>query len=523
MDLERGLLTVLKDLQSIDPKEHAELLELVRQISDLETFEAAKTEFLAFVRLMWPGFISGNHHKIMAKVVEDVVFGRESRVAVNLPPRFSKSEFFSYLMPAWAIGHRPSMKIIQICATADMAQGWSRKVRDLIRTEDYQRLFPGVRLKEDSKAAGRWHTSHGGEYFAVGAEGNVTGKGGDIVIIDDPTGEQQGVAAIGNPAVYDKVYSWYVGGPRQRLQPGGRICVVQSRWATNDFTGRLIKAERETEGENGDRWKIIELPAIMEGADGTKKSLWPEFWPLEQLEATRLSLPPFRWNAQYMQRPGNDSSAILKKEWWRRWPSSLAPKCDIKIITMDTAFSSKEGADYTAATVWGVFQDEFVPDEDGDKGKNRVMSQLILLDAWKERLSFPELKVAAHKYYVHWQPDIFIVEAQATGTPLLQELRARGIPVADYRPTRGTKDNPNTKIVRANSVSDILSSGIVWAPTMRWADDVIEECSQFPGGENDDYVDAVVMALMRFRQGGFIRLHSDYEEEWRPRRRVAYY
>lgn len=523
MDESKAFLTALRTLQSVDPKEYEQLLALVGQIGDLEKLDAAKTDFLAFVRLMWPGFIFGKHHKTMAKVIEDVVFGRESRVVVNLPPRMTKSEFFSFYMPAWAIGHQPNMKIIQICGTADMAQGWSRKVRDLIMTEDYQRLFPGVKLKADSKAAGRWHTSHGGEYFAVGAEGNVTGKGGDIVIIDDPTGEQQAIAAIGDPSVYDKVYHWYVGGPRQRLQPGGRIAVVQSRWATNDFTGRLLKAEKEADDSRADHWNVIELPAVLETESG-KKSLWPEFWSLAELERTRLALPPNRWNAQYLQQPGNDSSAILKREYWKRWPLAKPPQCDIKIVTMDTAFSDKEGADYTAVTTWGVFEDEVSrSDLLQDRHASKVLPQLFLLDAWKDRVTFPELKSLAHKHYLRWEPDIFIVEAQATGVPLIYELRARGIPVSEYRPSRGSKAAPNSKIMRANGVSDIMASGMVWAPETRWAEDVIEECSNFPGGDNDDYVDTVLMALMRFRQGGFIRLATDDWDDQPIQRRRAYY
>lgn len=529
MDLQKGFLTALKDLQQVDPKEYEQLLAMVSQIAELENLEGAKTSFLSFVKLMWPGFIYGNHHKIMAQAVEDVVSGRRERLVVNQAPRTSKSEFFSYLMPAWALGLQPQMQIIQICGTGEMAIEWSRKVRNLVMTEEYQRVFPGVRLRADSKAAGRWHTSHGGVYHAVGAEGNITGRGADLCIIDDPTGEQQAVSAMTNPAVYDKVYNWYVGGPRQRLQPGGRIAVVQSRWATNDFTGRLLKAEKEADSVDADHWHVIELPAVIDSTDENgqpiKKSLWPEFWSLARLEATRLSLPPFRWNAQYMQQPGSDSSAILKREYWKRWPGNRAPKCDIKIVTMDTAFSDKAGADYTACMTWGVFEEETArSDQMQDKNAGKILPQLFLLDAWKDRVTFPDLKAMAHKHYLKWQPDIFIVEGHATGQPLIYELRARGIPVSEYRPAgTGLKGQFNSKIMRANGVSDIMASGMVWAPETRWAEDVIDEVASFPGADHDDYVDTLIMALMRFRQGGFIRLATDDWDE-RPRRmRRAYY
>lgn len=508
----------LKLLQSVDPTEYDQLLELVGKIGELEEVEAARVDFMAFVKMMWPGFISGAHHKTMAGIIEGMIDGSKQRTIVNLAPRHTKSEFFSYLGPAWAIGRNPTWKILQICGTGDMARDWSRKVRDLVMTEDYQKLFPGVGLKPDSKAAGRWHTSHGGEYFAVGAEGNVTGKGGDLIIIDDPTGEQQAVTAINDPSVYRKVYDWYIAGPRQRLQPGGRIAVVQSRWATNDFTGALLKAEKEADNAKSDHWEVIELPAIMPSG----RPLWPEYWSLDKLEATKLALPGNRWSAQYMQRPSNDSSAIIKREWWRRWRMPRAPECSLKMVTVDTAYSAKETSDYTAFTTWGIFTGVSEP-TDKDKG-GKDIPQLILLDAWKERLDFPELKAIAHRYYLKWQPDIFMVEAKAAGAPLIYELRARGIPVQEYTPSRGTKLAPNDKISRVNAISDIFASGMVWAPELAWAEEVIEDCAAFPQGESDDIVDCVAMALMRFRQGGFLRLATDDwdDEPVRPRRRAYY-
>ena len=495
------------------PHEYAEITALMADIEKIEANQTAKTDFLAFARLMWPGILLGPHHRTMAKVIEAIVLGQERRAIVNMAPRMTKSEFFSYLMPAWYLGHYPGRKIIQICGTGDMAIGWSRKVRNLVATQEYQQVFPDVTLRQDSKAAGRWHTNHGGEYFAVGAEGNVTGKGGDVIIIDDPTGEQQAVAALGDPQIYRKVYDWYVAGPRQRLQPGGRIAVVQSRWATNDFTGQLLEAEKRADGPNVDHWNLIELPAILPSG----APIWPEFWSFEELERTRMSLPPQRWQAQYMQQPSSDHSAILKRDWWRIWKHDEPPVCELKMVTMDTAYSDKESADYSACTCWGLFN--------GADKNGKELPCLILLDAWKERLTFPDLKAAAHKYYLKWNPDIFIVEAKASGHPLIYELRARGIPVSEYTPVRGTKNNPNTKIMRANGVSDLMASGIVYAPNKQWADDVIEECASFPGGEHDDWVDCVVMALMRFRQGGMIRLATDsWDSEPLPVRRArAYY
>lgn len=503
----------------MDPAEYDRIVGLVKQIDEVEKVSTARTDFMAFVKAMWPGFIAGNHHKTMAKIIEGQILGNEKRTIINLAPRHTKSEFFSYLAPAWALGLHPTWKVLQICGTGDMAIGWSRKVRNLISTEEYQKVFPGTGLRADSKAAGRWHTNHGGEYFAVGAEGNVTGRGGDLIIIDDPTGEQQAVSALGDPSIYRKVYEWYVAGPRQRLQPGGRICVVQSRWAVNDFTGQLLKTEKESDDPHADKWKQVELPAIMPSG----QPLWPQYWPLAQLEATRLSLPPTRWNAQYLQKPSNDSSSILRREWWKRWEGRHAPECSLKMVTVDTAYSNKESADYTAFTTWGIFNAPSDRTEKDPGGKE--VANLILLDAWKERLDFPELKAVAHRHWLKWQPDIFMVEAKAAGAPLIYELRARGIPVQEYSPSRGTRAAPNDKIARVNAVADIFASGLVWAPMHHWAEEVIDDCAAFPQVEFDDIVDCVAMALMRFRQGGFIQLQTDSwdNEPVSYRRRAAYY
>lgn len=514
----KELAKTLKLLQSVDPKEYEELLSLTGKIDEMEAVTSARTNFMAFVKLMWPGFIVGAHHKTMAEVIEGQILGDKKRTIINLAPRHTKSEFFSYLAPAWALGMHPTWKVLQICGTGDMAIGWSRKVRNLIATEEYQQIFPNVSLRADSKAAGRWHTSHGGEYFAVGAEGNVTGKGGDLIIIDDPTGEQQAVSAIGDPSVFRKVYEWFVAGPRQRLQPNGRICVVQSRWAVNDFTGQLLRTEKEAVSDKADRWTVIELPAIMPSG----QPLWPEYWSLKNLEATRLSLPPNRWNAQYLQKPSNDSSSIIKREWWKRWERPHAPECSLKIVTVDTAYSSKESADYTAFTTWGIFGGE-TDRTDKDPG-GKETPNIILLDAWKERLDFPELKTVAHKHWLKWQPDVFMVEAKAAGAPLIYELRARGIPVQEYSPSRGTKYAPNDKITRVNAIADVFASGVVWAPMYHWAEELIDDCANFPQIEHDDLVDCVAMAMMRIRQGGLIKLQTDdWDDEPAYRRRRAYY
>jgi predicted phage terminase large subunit-like protein len=459
---------------------------------------------MKFVEEVWPGFIHGRHHEKMARAFERVANGDIKRLIINMPPRHTKSEFASYLLPAWFLGRFPHKKVIQTSHTAELAVGFGRKVRNLVDSEAYRRLFPAVELQSDSKAAGRWNTNHGGDYFAIGVGGAVTGKGADILIIDDPHSEQEATIAETNPEVYDKTYEWYTSGPRQRLQPGGAIVVVMTRWSKKDLTGQVVKAAAQRQGED---WEVIDFPAILPSGE----PLWPEFWKLEELEALRTELPNAKWQAQYMQQPTSDVSAIIKREWWQWWEDDSPPFCDFLIQSWDTAFLKTERSDYSACTTWGVF---YAPDTNG-----REQANIIALNAFKKRMEFPELKQRAYEEWREWEPDSLIVEAKAAGSPLIFELRAMGIPVQEYTPSKG-----NDKIARLNAVADIFASGRVWVPRTHWAEELVEEVASFPSGEHDDLVDSLTQALLRFRRGGFIRLASDEEDEPREfRRKVAYY
>jgi len=464
--------------------------------------EQAQGDFMAFVGEMWPGFIHGRHHKVMARKFEEIAEGKIKRLIINMPPRHTKSEFASFLLPAWFLGKYPQKKIIQTSNTAELAVGFGRKVRNLVSSEQYHKIFPNVNLRSDSKAAGRWATNQNGEYFAIGVGGTVTGKGADLLIIDDPHSEQEAALASGDPTVFDRVYEWYTSGPRQRLQPGGAIVVVMTRWSKRDLTGRIVQSSIDREGN--DEWEIIDFPAIMPSGN----PLWPQFWSIEELEALRSELPASKWNAQYQQSPTSEEGAIIKREWWQIWEKEDPPRCEYIIQSWDTAFTKNERSDYSACTTWGVFY----------MNENENDAHIILLDAFKRRMEFPELKKVAFDTYKEWEPDAFVVEAKASGAPLIYELRAMGIPVQEFTPSRG-----NDKMVRINSISDLFASGKVWAPGTRWADEVIEEMAAFPNSDHDDLVDSTTQALIRFRKGGFISLKSDEPYEPIMSKRKGYY
>ena len=801
----QALLTSLPNLPE------SQLQDLYRSLSEFEHIskkESAENDFLEFVGRVWPSFISGRHHKRMARAFERVARGECKRLIINMPPRHTKSEFASYLLPAWFLGKFPNKKIIQTSHTAELAVGFGRKVRNLVDSEPYKDVFPSTSLQADSKAAGRWNTNMGGEYFAIGVGGAVTGKGADLLIIDDPHSEQEATLAETNSEIYDKTYEWYTSGPRQRLQPGGSIVIVMcmtgdtlvlmadgtekplknirpgdvvatfdegrlstskvnnwqssgidqvykiqtqsgrilranerhpflvmnegvlewtrlkhlqvgdllvslkgaigqpeqkqspenvqpvkqkthttektqthrtsllditdngrgqlvlrkgvtlrsaltacvkrimasiiglqekeeqpqrneghtelkagtglrlsnmrtwwqnattvvmsvgnppqaktlgrtgaesyasiiattqeksegcfattatspldtekhqkylnelhrisdftadpvvlivadgeeevfdvevgrtenfiangvvshnTRWSKKDLTGQILKNSVQRSGEE---WELIEFPALLPSGN----PLWPEFWPVEELEVLKKELPTSKWMAQYQQNPTSEVSAIVKREWWKVWEKEDPPHCDFIIQSWDTAFLKSERADYSACTTWGIFY----PQENGEE----TNANIILLNAFKDRLEFPELKQRAYENWQEWEPDALIVEAKAAGSPLIYELRAMGIPVQEFSPSRG-----NDKIARLNAVSDLFASGRVWVPNRHWAEELVEEVASFPSGEHDDLVDSMTQALLRFRKGGFIRLDSDEKEEVRyfKHRRGGYY
>ena len=476
-----------------------EILALEQAKQTLSVRERAQNDFMTFVKHVYDGFIEGNHHKQVAKQFEKLAVNPGSRIIVNMPPRHTKSEFASYMLPAWLIGKNPELKIIQTTHTAELAVRFGRKVRYLMELDIYREIFPDVDLRADSKAAGRWETGQGGEYFAAGVGGAITGRGADLLIIDDPHSEQD---ALSETAM-ENAYEWYTSGPRQRLQPGGSIVVVMTRWSLKDLTGKLIKAQASD--VMSDQWDVVEFPAILP----SDNVLWPEFWKKDELLRVKASLSLGKWNAQWQQNPTAEEGAIIKKEWWNTWEKDSIPPVSYIMQSYDTAFSKKETADYSAITTWGVFQ----PEEGGP-------DNLILMDAKRGRWDFPELKTNALEEYNYWEPDMVLIEAKASGTPLTDELRTIGIPVVNYTPSKG-----RDKHTRMHMVAPIFESGKVWAPERKFSEEVIDECAAFPNGEHDDYCDSMSMALIRYRKGGFLRLDSDEQEDeptFRPQVRQYY-
>jgi len=486
----------LKKIQKLPPDVRKDFMRTFLLYSEKKNEHKIQNDFMSFVKHVWPDFVEGRHHQIIANKFNRLAEGKIKRLIINMPPRHTKSEFASFLLPAWMVGRDPKLKIIQSTHTTELAVRFGRKAKTLMDSEEYKQVFK-TRLREDSQAAGKWETQQGGEYYAAGVGSAITGRGANLLIIDDPHSEQDAL----NMQALERAYEWYTSGPRQRLQPGGAIVLVMTRWNTKDLTGALLQAQKEAKA---DQWEVVEFPAILPSG----KPVWPEYWKLEELEAVKASAGVQKWNAQYMQNPTSEEGAIIKREWWNDWEPDYIPTLHHVIQSYDTAFMKKETADYSAITTWGVFY------RNEDSGP-----QLILLDAVKDRLEFPELRRIALEQYNYWKPESVIVESKASGLPLTYELRKMGIPVINYTPSKG-----NDKHTRVNSVAPLFESGCIWAPKNKeFAQEVIEECAAFPYGDHDDLVDSMTQAVMRFRQGGFLEHPEDYKEEPLIKQQKVYY
>jgi predicted phage terminase large subunit-like protein len=489
-------------LPAMPDKQKRRTLDLLKQYDAQMTQTLGKESFLDFIQHVYPGYKVGPHHLKLIQIFEDIAAGKKKRVIVNIAPRHGKSELISYLAPAWFLGKYPQKKIIMGSHTADLAVNFGRRVRNLVGSDAYKGIFPQVELQSDSKSASRWGTNFNGEYFAIGVGGALAGRGADLFIIDDPHSEQE--AKTGRPDVFLPAWEWFQSGPLQRLMPGGAIVIVMTRWSKLDLTGMIV--QQTERNEDVDPWEVVEFPAIKD--DGT--ALWPEFWDVEELLSKKAALDIRYWNAQYMQQPTSEEGALIKREWWKIWEKEDPPECEFIIMSLDAAQEATNRADYNALTTWGVFYNE--------ETQNFA---IILLNAIKKRMEYPELKKLVLEEYREWQPDAFMVEKKSNGSALYQEFRRMGVPVGEFTPGKG-----QDKIARVNAVSDLFASGIVYAPDHRWAKEVIEECNDFPAGTNDDLVDSTTLALLRFRQGGFLRLPTDEPEDnflKQYRKKAAYY
>ena len=488
-----------------------ENLEALREGLHKVAVQRARDNFYAYVCLMAPvvipeKFVDGRHIKLLCEAAQEGENGKQKRQMVFLPPGSTKSKIMSVLFPSWVVGRHPNWPILQISHSAELAQGFGREVRDLMGDLLYQEIFPGVNLRADVQAAGRWMTTMGGKYYAAGAGAHIAGMRAKIAILDDLLSEQTARSKTEREAIN----SWYAKGLRSRLLPGGSIIIVNTRWHVADLSGYLLQQSAKDKKRLG--WKVISIPAILDSESAKLLGLsegdsyWPEYWPLQELLQIKADNIDEDWSALYMQSPIVADGSIFKEKYLKIWPTDEPPNCVFILQTLDTASTAETYSDYSVIQTWGIY--EHNPSVTEDLGP--TVHNLILLENYRERLEYPELRKKVVAKYNKWKPDVMLIEKKASGISLLQDLRLAGAPVQEFLPDRD-------KVARAYAATPLMNAGRVWIP--KWENrpsikSLVDELKAFSASKShahDDMVDALVMAVL-YLKSSFYLIHPDDPE-----------
>lgn len=428
---------------------------------------------LAFTGFTKRDYQPAAHHNLMAHYLQQIEQGEITRLMIFMPPRHGKSELTSRRFPAWYLGRNPNKQIIAASYNSDLAASFGRDVRNLVSDELYQDVFPGMGLRQDSKAADRWNTTNGGSYLSAGVGSGITGHGADLGIIDDPFKDR---AEANSQRIRDNVWNWYASAFYTRLMPNAAVVLTVTRWHEDDLAGRLIKAQASGGGEP---WTVLSLPAIATGPDQLGRiegdPLWPAWYPTDTLEKIKSTVGNYEWASLYQQSPYIEEGNIFKRHYWQYFRE--VPDYGLIIQSWDTAFKTGAENDFSVCTTWGM------------TGNN-----IHLLDVWKGRLEFPELKRKMVAVADRYNPDSILVEDKASGQSLIQELRrSTMLPII---PVKVDRDN----VTRAYAITPLIEGGRVYLPEWAtWKDEYINVMASFPSGAHDDEIDSTSQALEYLR------------------------
>jgi predicted phage terminase large subunit-like protein len=393
-----------------------------------------------------------------------------------MPPRHGKSLLTSTNYPAWYLGRHPDRSVIFATYGQELSDDFGRRVRNLIADPAHQAIFPNCKLSGDSAAAHRFNINCGGAYFAVGRGGPITGRGAHLLIIDDPLKDYQEASS---ETTRKALYDWFTSVAYTRLAPGGAIVLVQTRWNEDDLAGRLLRSN------DSERWEVLSLPAIAESDESFRRrgeALWPDRFPLSDLDSIRRVIGERAFVSLYQQRPAAAEGAIFKRDWWRFYSSPITVSWNRIVQSWDTAFKTGTENDFSVCTTWGVSETGY-----------------YLLHLWRERVEFPELKRVVASLAEQWKPNAILVEDKASGQSLLQELKiSTALPII-------TVKVDSDKQTRAQAVTPLMESGRVFIPeSASWARDFVEEMAAFPNGIHDDVVDSTTQALNYLREKPYL-------------------
>lgn len=508
--------------------------------------KAEQRSLIHYLRRIWPWFVVEEVHLLMAGYIEALIFGAIERYMQFICPRAGKSLVGSIIAPSHYLGNFPGDKVMQASHQKELAVEFGREARDIIGDEDFKDIFPGVELKGDAKAAGRWHTNKRGAYFAAGVTGGIAGKGWNFGSADDLLNEQTAFSDVANR----RVLNWWGPGFYTRRQPErSRLMLTTTRWRKGDIAGHLLELAKAN--PRADQYTVLRIPALIDEAtaeilnelsgdplltptaDGKPirykagDSFAPRRMPKDFLLRQQANMATRSWDALYMQNPTDDEGAIVKRAWWRAYksPDGKPPQCLYVVQVYDTAFEEKEMGltqggkktgepDFSARTTWGVFEHT---DFNGI-----VRPCAILLERWKDRVGFPELRAEAWRAYRMWKPDKVLIEKKASGHSLIQELRRKKVPVLAVMIAKGA-----SKTARAHAASVVPEQGCVFYMAaqgglvdekgnplpMPWAKEVIDEVTDFPFGDYCDIADTCVHAWLWLRRTMWVELPGETQQE----------
>jgi predicted phage terminase large subunit-like protein len=438
-------------------------------VNKREVLRLARIKLACYGMALRPKFELAAHHRLIVDRLEAVERGELLRLMIFMPPRHGKSLIGTQIFPAWYLGRHPDRAIISASYGQELADDFGRQVRNLAGDPWHNAIFPECRLADDATSMRRFSTTAGGSYFAVGCGGPITGRGANLLLIDDPI---KGVEEARSEVNRRSTHEWYLSVARTRLQPGGAIVLISTRWHEDDLAGRLLLEDR------GENWQVLSQPAIAEVDDSFRRAgeaLWPQNFSLEDLEQTRREVGSFVFSSLYQQRPAAAAGTIFKREWFCYYREQ--PRFKRIVQSWDTAFKTGAENDYSVCTVWGV----------ADNG-------YYLLFLWRGRVEFPELKKRARWLASEYHPNQILVEDRASGQSAIQELRCEtALPILAVKVDRD-------KISRAQAVTPLIEAGRVFLPeTAPWLDGFMDELAAFPMGVHDDAVDSMTQALSYLR------------------------
>lgn len=493
-----------------EPVNIEERLELRQKLLERARVQA-RTDFHVFVKLMapiiMPEFRDGRHIRLICEKLQRLEAGEIKRLMIFLPPGSMKSRLASIFFPAWCFGRKPSQQILTVSHSISLAEEFGGRARDILKEPEYQLIFPETRIREDSQASGRWKTTRDGMYYGTGAGSSIAGFRGGIGIGDDLLSEKTAMSKLER----HKINAWWLPGFMTRMLPDAPVVLINTRWALDDISGYNLDIAKEKPDD--EQWEVISIPAILDEESAALLGLepgdsyWPEMWSKKALESTKADMIRTNgnrfWQSLYQQKPVLDDGNIFKREYFQLWEREKPPACDYILMSMDTAFSTKESADFSAIQLWGIWHYE----EYTDKGEPYWVPNMTLLSAQKGRWDFNELVEKAQTYHDRYSPDAILIEKKASGQSLIQVLRRFGLSVLEYQPDRD-------KTSRAFACQPILESGRIWVPKRDWAQSVVDECLSFPLAEHDDQVDCLTQSVLWMRDS--FRLAVPHDTDYLP-------